>query len=285
MAGNYEEELNLIKKYEDQFKLIEGYADQLKLIHELNGLHRSEVQPNGTQQQNQPQNDEVMQTGTPSYQEQATNDERRSEEMVSNEEMQQHQRDLQDLNDAATALFRIPVFFSHQNLFALGPPVPPFTKQQLFIIRMFKEIKKVLLFPRTLPNTDQYPDTTLENVRTLVNSSYGLATALLVPARPTDAGEPYSPLLQIEPSMGYQRGLPLLMVLENAMVPRVSGIWTGQLAPFTPLIWRSEAPNSVEQFFNSVQWKEALQNWAGQVRSGYFAQTAPEFEYKFNSHD
>jgi hypothetical protein len=26
---------------------------------------------------------------------------------------------------------------------------------------MFKEIKRVLLFPRTLPNTAQYPDTTL----------------------------------------------------------------------------------------------------------------------------
>ncbi|WP_419888281.1 hypothetical protein ACN6MT_23340 [Neobacillus niacini] len=203
---------------------------------------------------------------------------------LSNEEMLQCQRDIQDLNDAATAFFRIPVFFSHQNLFSLGDPNPPFTNQQEFIIRMFKEIKKVLLFPRTLPNTEQYPDTTLENIRTMVNSSYGLAAALLVPTGPTNKGEPYSPFLQIEPSMAYQRGLPILLVIESTMQDRAGGIWTGQLAPFTPVVWFS-ATTSVDQFFNSVQWKEALQNWAAQVRSGYFAQTAPEFEYKFNSHD
>ncbi|WP_419882894.1 hypothetical protein ACN6MY_04355 [Peribacillus sp. B-H-3] len=94
---------------------------------------------------------------------------------------------MRDLNDAATAFFRIPVFFSHQNLFSLGGPDPPFTiQQQQFIIRMFKEIKKVLLFPRTLPNTEQYPDTQLENIRTMVNSSYGLAAALLIPNGPTN---------------------------------------------------------------------------------------------------
>jgi hypothetical protein len=213
-----------------------------------------------------------------------SNKKEQSKVTLSNEEMIQCQRDIQDLNDAATAFFRIPVFFSHQNLFSLGDPNPPFTNQQEFIIRMFKEIKKVLLFPRTLPNTEQYPDTTLENIRTLVNSSYGLAAALLVPTGPTDKGEPYSPLLQIEPSMAYQRGLPLLLVIERTMQDRAGGIWTGQLAPFTPVVWFS-ATVSVDQFFNSVQWKEALQNWAGQVRSGYFAQTAPEFEYKFNSHD
>ncbi|NRD78595.1 hypothetical protein HPT25_14630 [Bacillus sp. BRMEA1] len=131
----------------------------------------------------------------------------------SNEELEQQHKDMQELSNAATALFRIPVFFSHQNLFTLGPPPfkPPFTKQKRFIIRMFKEIKKVLLFPRTLPNTDEYPDTTLENIGTIVNSSYGLAAALLVPDRPVEGtGEPYSPFLQIEPAMGYQYGLDRL---------------------------------------------------------------------------
>ncbi|KEF39344.1 hypothetical protein M670_01107 [Schinkia azotoformans MEV2011] len=149
---------------------------------------------------------------------------------------------------------------------------------------MFKEIKKVLLFPRTLPNTEQYPDTTLENIRTMINSSYGLAAALLVPTGPTPTGEPYSPLLQIEPSMAYQRGLPLLLVIERAMQDRANGIWIGQPAPFTPIVWFSSTI-SVDQFFDSVQWKEALHMWAGQVRSGYFAETGPEFEYRFNSND
>jgi hypothetical protein len=206
-----------------------------------------------------------------------SNKEEQSKVKLSYQESQQLQKDMQDLNEAASDFFRIPVFFSHQNLFTLDP-----TRQQ-FIVRMFKEIKKVLLFPRTLPNTDQFPDTTLENIRTMVNSSYGLAAALLVPTGPTAQGEPYSPFLQIEPAMGYQYGLPLLLVIESAMLNKAGGVWAG-LAPFTPIVWFSNTV-TVEQFFDSVQWKEALQNWAGQVRSGYFAQTGPEFEYKFNSHD
>jgi hypothetical protein len=74
---------------------------------------------------------------------------------IESDEIKQARKDIDDLSQAASALFRIPVFFSHQNLFTLGPPQPPLSKEQKFIIRMFKEIKKVLLFPRTVPNTDQ----------------------------------------------------------------------------------------------------------------------------------
>lgn len=146
---------------------------------------------------------------------------------------------------------------------------------------MFKEIKKVLLFARTLPNTDQYPDTTLEGIRTIIKSSYGTAAALLKPTGPTALGEPYSPFLQIEPSMAYQYGHPILLVKQST-IP-AGGVWgdAGPLAPFTPLIWFSST-TSVDQFFDSVQWKEALQNWAGQVRSGYFIQTGPEYQYTCN---
>ena len=77
-----------------------------------------------------------------------------SKETISKEEHKQAYADLNDLNEAASAFFRIPVFFSHQNLFTLGPAQPPLSQEQQFIIRMFKEIKKVLLFPRTLPNTE-----------------------------------------------------------------------------------------------------------------------------------
>lgn len=190
--------------------------------------------------------------------------------------------DMNDLNDAAGAFFRIPVFFSHQNLFTLGPSQPPLTQEQQFIIRMFKEIKKVLLFPRTIPNTDQYPNTTIENIRTMINSSYGTAAALLKPTRPTGQGEPYSPFLQIEPSMAFQYGHPLLLVKQDTI--SAGGIWgdAGPLAPFTPLTWFSGSGVTVNQFFTSVQWKEALHNWAGQVRSGYFIQTGPEFKYTCN---
>lgn len=209
--------------------------------------------------------------------------EKNQNEMVSNKELQQHQKGAEDLTHAASALFRIPVFFSHQGLFSLGNGKPPFSKEQLFVIEMFKEIKKVLLFPRTLPTTDQYPDTTIENVRTLVNSSYGLAAVLLTPKQPTEQGEPYSPFLQIEPSMAFQRGLPILLVIQESMTKKASGVWSGQFFPFTPVVWHTS--QSVEEFFNSVEWKEVLQHWAGQVMSGYFAQTGPEFEYKFDHHE
>ena len=199
-----------------------------------------------------------------------------STEILSEEEIKQFNKDVRDFNEAASALFRIPVFFSHQGLFSLDP------LRQRFIIRMFNEIKKVLLFPRTLPTTDQYPNTTLENVRTMINSSYGLAAALLQPIPRTNQFEPYSPFLQIEPSMAFQRGLPILLVIENTM-QQAGGVWGGggQLAPFTPVVWFSnEGEDPVAEFFNSVQWKEVLHNWAGQVRSGYFIQTGPEFNYR-----
>ena len=216
------------------------------------------------------------------------NTKKNSKVSLSAEEIEQCNKDIQDLNDAASALFRIPVFFSHQGLFSLGSAPPPFSPRQRFIIRMFNEIKKVLLFPRTLPTTDQFPNTTLENVRTIVKSSYGLVAALLRPIQRPNQFEPYSPFLQIEPAMAYQYGLPLLLVIEDKML-QAGGVWGGggQLAPFTPVVWFSppltatdeEVNRSIDEFFDSVQWKEVLHNWAGQVRSGYFMQTGPEYDY------
>ncbi|WP_244440922.1 hypothetical protein [Neobacillus jeddahensis] len=195
---------------------------------------------------------------------------------ASKNEMEQLQQDLQDLNSTVTALFRIPVFFSQQGLSSLGsiPPEPPYTKQQQFIIRMFKEIKNELLFPKTLPTTEQNDDTSLQQIRRMVNSSYGFTAALLQPARPTDKQEPYSPFLQIEPAMAYQKGLPILLVIEDTMLDQAGGIWIGQLAPVKLVVWFSDASDSIEQFFNSGQWQEALQDWSVQVRSRFLEKWA-----------
>lgn len=38
---------------------------------------------------------------------------------IESDEIVQAHKDIDDLNQAASALFRIPVFFSHQNLFTL----------------------------------------------------------------------------------------------------------------------------------------------------------------------
>lgn len=71
-------------------------------------------------------------------------------ENICSEEIKQAYKDMDDLHQAASALFIIPVFFSHQNLISLGLQQPPFTMEQQFIIRMFKEIKKGTAFPKNI---------------------------------------------------------------------------------------------------------------------------------------
>ena len=71
-------------------------------------------------------------------------------------------------------------FLAIKVFFLLDVPPPIYASNDLLFV-CSNEIKKVLLFPRTLPTTDQYPNTTLENVRTIIKSSYGLAAALLHP--------------------------------------------------------------------------------------------------------
>ena len=188
------------------------------------------------------------------------------------------QQGMEELRESASALFRIPVFFSHQNLFRLGP------NERQFIIRMFREIKRELLFPRTLPNTEQYPQTTLENIRRVVKSSYGTVAVLLQQTGPTADNEQYSPFLQVEPAMAYQYGHPLLLVIQRKRqgdnlptLPQAGGVW--KFSPFGPVEWFSDDV-TVDQFFESPQWREVLKMWAGQVRSGYFIQTEPEYQYR-----
>lgn len=36
---------------------------------------------------------------------------------------------------------------------------------------------------------------------------------------------------------------------------------------------------TVDDFFDSIQWYESLQNWTGQVRSDFFIQKQPEYKY------
>jgi hypothetical protein len=85
-----------------------------------------------------------------------------------------------------------------------------------------------------------------------------------------------SPFLQIEPAMGYQYGLPLLLIKETG-VSNI-GIWNPGLIPFFIIEWDSS--KQLDDFFNRVEWREIFQNWVAQVRNGYFIQTEPKFQYK-----
>ena len=77
----------------------------------------------------------------------------------------------------------------------------------------------------------------------------------------------------IEPAMAYQRGLPELFITEALVSDQGWRISRGGIFPFRVLIWDSS--KGVDYFFESVEWKEMLQNWSAEVRSGYYLQTKP----------
>lgn len=167
---------------------------------------------------------------------------------------------LQAITDQA---FRVPVFLSTSNTLN--------QLQQQFLDRLILELEQVLLFPRTVPRSDLYPEAPLTNFVQGIRTNVGD----FEPKTPFWEGTPFS---QIEPSMAYQYGLPLLLIREVG-TDTLRGIWEVGNAPFTILNWNS-ATQAVDTFFNSVQWREFFTNWIGHVRSGYYLQTEPQFKYK-----
>ncbi|MDP4095801.1 hypothetical protein OIN60_03225 [Paenibacillus sp. P96] len=184
---------------------------------------------------------------------------------------------IQECSDRA---FRIPIFLSTTSTLN--------NVQRLFLNRLILEIENALLFPRTLPETEQYPETILTNIRRLIISSYGLLAInfhrFSVQVVETNVGAPSSStpswegsvFLQIEPAMAFQFGLPILLVREKGTDVN-AGIWQGGITPLNTFVdWDSEN-QSVEQFFRSVQWREVLANWAAEVRAEYYLRTEPPF--------
>ncbi len=180
--------------------------------------------------------------------------------------------------ECSNLIYRIPVFLSH--------PSKLNSKQREFVEIIIKEIRKALFFPRTLPNTEQYPETPLTNIRRMILSSYGFIALDLAQIEvrilqnnlrqsidsTTWEGSPFA---QIEPAMAYQFGLPMLLIREST-VEKI-GIWSYGITPFLLLEWNPNLPLS--DFFNSSAWLEIFQNWISQVRNGYYLQTQPQFKY------
>jgi hypothetical protein len=157
----------------------------------------------------------------------------------------------QAMLESANRLFRIPVFLSH--------PSRLNSVQQEFVDAMIFEIRRALLFPRTLPDTEQYPETPLTNIRRMMLSSFGLVALNLrqreVSVIQNNLGQPQqlvvwegSPFAQIEPAMAYQYGLPILLVRESGV--EQNGIWSFGIGPFLILEWDSSQP--IESFFSRV---------------------------------
>lgn len=188
------------------------------------------------------------------------------------------------MKESANRLFRVPVFLSH--------PSRLNSIQQQFVDAIIFQIRKALLFPRTLPDTEQYPETPLTNIRRMMLSSYGLVALNLkqrqVSVIQNKLGQPQqlvvwegSPFAQIEPSMAYQYELPILLIRETGV--EQNGVWSFGIGPFLILEWDFTLP--VEQFFRRVDWLEIFQNWIGHVRNGFYMQTEPKFQYACNFED
>ncbi|MCX7922546.1 MAG: hypothetical protein N3B21_11155 [Clostridia bacterium] len=184
------------------------------------------------------------------------------------------------MKESSNLLFRVPVFLSH--------PSRLNTVQQQFVDTIIKEIRKALFFPRTLPESEQYPETPLTNIRRMILSSYGMVSLNLRQRNVTiienNLNQPIgmttwegSPFAQMEPAMAYQYGLPLLLIRETGV--EQNGIWSFGIGPFLILEWDSTVVNPIETFFTRNDWKSIFQNWVAQVRSGYYIQTQPEFQY------
>ncbi len=184
------------------------------------------------------------------------------------------------MRESSNLLFRIPVFLSH--------PTRLNTVQQQFVDAIIREIRKALLFPRTLPESEQYPETPLTNIRRMILSSYGMVSLNLrqneVTIIQNNLNQPVgvttwegSPFAQIEPGMAYLYGLPLLLIRETGVIQ--NGIWSFGIGPFLILEWDSTVANPIETFFARNDWKSIFQNWVSEVRSGYYIQTQPQFQY------
>lgn len=182
------------------------------------------------------------------------------------------------MKESADLLYRIPVFLSH--------PTRLNMIQHQFVDTIILQIRTALLFPRTLPETEQYPETPLTNIRRMILSSYGIMALNLQQRKvmeiENNLGQPLtqtiwegSPFAQIEPAMAYLYGLPLLLIRESGV--EQNGIWAFGIGPFLILEWNSSQP--VETFFERNDWKEIFQNWIGHVRSGFYIKTQPEFNY------
>lgn len=190
-----------------------------------------------------------------------------------------------ELVEKTNRFYQIPVFLSHPTSVTMN------NLQISFLIRLMSELKKELLFPRTLPNTEQYPESTMTSIRRMVNSSFGMITLNLTRRKvevietngatvfDNDIGKQFwtgSVFSFIEPAMAYQKGLPELFITE-ADVSEQDVNQQGGIFPFRVLIWDSS--KGIDYFFESVEWKEMLQNWSAEVRSGYYIQTRPKFDY------
>ena len=174
----------------------------------------------------------------------------------------------------------IPVFLSCSG---------PFTEEQLtFKTNVIKYLQDYLGFaPRTLGETDYDPEEPLTACRRLMMECNGLITLAFRryyvetgyeypitekqtplkenPKQPKSINGLYftSPWCQIEATMAFSMGLPILVFREKGVSPRglmAKGIAGLYLPEF-------ELDNPKEDYLTKQEWKEIINEWGGWVRA------------------
>ncbi|HEX9058763.1 MAG TPA: hypothetical protein VF941_01135 [Clostridia bacterium] len=188
------------------------------------------------------------------------------------------------LETTSDPLYKIPVFLSYAR--------PYNNLQQVFLDRIISNIQRGLLFPRTLGRSDQYTIEPLPSIRRMMLSSFGLLAVAFrrvfvtnAVSRPGTVQEQTftdfwltSPYLQIEPSMAFQVGLPIMLMVEDGVSTNnvFGGVLEQGAGPFNIIRFSINDLDSIENFFNNnVFWKETFEDWVGQVRCYYQRKTEP----------
>jgi len=152
-------------------------------------------------------------------------------------------------------------------------------KQEEFIERVIQYLKERDMQPRTLGVTDYDMDAPLTAIRKLMLESYGLITIAFKRNLIKDGiGKPHSdigekeydlsgkwltsPYCQIEPSMAFQLGLPILILKEKGVI--AEGILEkGVMGLYMP---EFDLNSSLDNYFKSGEWIQIIQKWEGRVR-------------------
>ena len=161
----------------------------------------------------------------------------------------------------------------------LSYPKPFLKEQDVFIKKVIKYLKERDMKPRTLGVTDYDMDAPLTAIRRLMLESNGLVTIAFRRSyikegkgKPqSDMGEAEydlsgkwltSPYCQIEPSMAFQLGLPVLIFREKGVIEEgilekgVTGVYMPEF----------DLSDNSGNYFKSQEWNDIMQKWESYVR-------------------
>lgn len=170
----------------------------------------------------------------------------------------------------------------------LSYPQPHIQKQQEFIQRVKNHLSLLELEPRTLGVSDYDYNSPLTAIRRLMLESNGLLTIAFKRTLIRDGEYKAlnnidsdskkitnlwltSPYCQIEPAMAFQMGLPVLVLREKGVLQE--GILEkGVLGTYMP---EFDLTDSIEDYFESPEWKQLLKQWESMVLRVYENRGAP----------